>query len=1210
MFLRYALERILADIRAGNPIDPATLPDSADPFCARIYDEISERSAGAKQSDKGRLKSRIFQFLAVARQPLTIEELSDLLKADGVSLWQEEIRDLLMEVSRYLLSTGDGFKPCYDIVAEFVTKRILGEAGRALVHGVYCRSLASNSWRSRYNLHYYAWHLIKAGDIAGLVDLVRSDWIERHAEEFGLPAALEQTQSVVDTLVVAGPAQKAALFAAAEKYCDLLDAFRGDPKELIYLFEKDEPARVMSAIKAQRDPTLRAILLIGMAHLQSDSYNQLVALLDGMQELKRVMLQVETPQDWIRVPLMWTIFERREEWLALDSVTGEKRARPNENKVVELPNLTPVGPVRSRIPFFVRLLAALATPRSTYYLAVLFFAIVVFIGVDASVGRGSQGWLSRLSLRAYFEILAASIGFLILWLPAQWSVQRLLRGVKIDRLMFAVARYCGQEADVEKRKRTLDRLIRFANALVRAPIDRSSWEIFLPYLVIERVRLAKGDARSVATLVLASGGFGVQVTTALSRELRGLDRESITDVFREIRNQAYPGAEHVGTLTMMASLLDRVTEMDSFLSYLTFGIKTLGSEDRFNPVDLTQAILKAAPAAELGKLLLTSITSEPLQSHVHSWMFTSIKPWLSAPIDRFFRYPRPFSKFDSFIYFLTLLPLFVVTAPSLLIYYAPFVISFVFAGRIHDPYGLARKSSASTAAMSRSILSTLFVDTIGEPDFSVSTTLNRLRVPPNWILAPRSLRFIRETVYIQGILRQQIDENLQTTLSALSRRRIEYALLKNNLMGRELLPAVIGDRQLLNAVRKLPPAAIYQSGTIPSPSRDQAELQRALPLAPTLIDWGLVSMLSLALVMAWWIGVIWSMPNAPQSFWLFSFAYGGSVFLAICVVLSSIQHAYGLLAENYFGRLIMPKRSAGARALAYQLTLGAVFLVVFLSTDWSVLPVVRRMAANAGLLVPQWTTDDYLYPTLIPVLVVGLIVPSFIARWRGFGLLYPTKQQLWTQRLISAGVLLVVLSLLVVFTDVMLRRTSSAESLNFYHRGAEEDSAGHYDDALGSATKAIQFDPKRAENYRGRCITESNLRDFKHAEADCDKAIQLLRQASGGARIEGGATELVTALDTFSWTLLLAREPAEAAAQASEALNLDQSSLYAQEVLAIADLFIAKFEDAKTIVLNNRTAHFSDGRPFVDDVLDHFKKLREYGISIPEMNMIESLFAQ
>ena len=1030
MLLRYALERIAADTRAGRPVEVAALPDSAEPFCIDVYNDISEKTPNLQQPERGRQKARIFEFLTLAAEPLTIEEVRGLLQAEGQSLSLEDVRDLMMEMSQYLLSAEERFKPCYEIVAEFITSKILGESGRAATHKVFCRWLAQpNSQRLHYFLQHYAQHLIKAGDTVGLVDLGRSDWIERHAKEFGLPAALEQTKSVVNTLAEAGPVQREALFAAAERYSDLLDAFRGDPERLIDLIEKDEPARVISAIKAQRDPTLRASLLIGIAPIISGLRDRIVALMDGWQEFKRVRLQAESsarPRETIRALLICAIIDRRSEWLSADP-PGRDNTKCSEEKFVDVLKGVTIGTARKRIPFYCQLLVALATPRPTYYLVVLLNVALMFVGLSSVAQLLFQTSVLPRNVGLLASVVLAAA--LLFWLPLQWSIQKLLRRVKVGQLIFEVTRYCEHEKDVEKRKRRLDHLLRFAVSLVRVPLDRSSWESLLPYLAVERFRLTKGDALSGATLLLASGCFGANVTMALSNELQGLDSEAISEIFREVRSAAYPGAGHLGTLKMMASVLDRTTERESFFSYLTFAITTMASQGRLDePERQIDTILNMVASAELGKLLLSTLAPERPRSHVSfDNVYSRVYPWLPVPFDKLFGYPRPVSKFDCWIFVLSMIPAVAITTPTLLLYLAPWTIAGFFAGRLHDPYGLNRALSASTVARSRSILSTLFIEGIREPDFSLKVAWARImrgRIPLNWIVAPSSLRVIRETLYLQGILRQTVNEDLQTTLSSQSRRRIEYTLLKRNMIGRELLPSVIGDRQLLNAVKNLSPSVIYQAGKSPDPARDDVELRRALPLTPALLNFVLVSALSTTLVLAWWLAVMWIAP-APQSFWLFSFRYGGSALLGICLMLAASQHGYGILAASHFGRSIAPRRSIVSRAFAYQLTVGTAFLAVFLLTNWSVLPVMRCMAANAGLSVPQSTTSDYLYPVLISVLIVNLFVPSFIARWRGFGLLYPTKRQLWRQRLVSAGVLIVVLSLLVVFADLVLRQAWS-----------------------------------------------------------------------------------------------------------------------------------------------------------------------------------------
>jgi hypothetical protein len=99
---------------------------------------------------------------------------------------------------------------------------------------------------------------------------------------------------------------------------------------------------------------------------------------------------------------------------------------------------------------------------------------------------------------------------------------------------------------------------------------------------------------------------------------------------------------------------------------------------------------------------------------------------------------------------------------------------------------------------------------------------------------------------------------------------------------------------------------------------------------------------------------------------------------------STFQDAGEVLAE----RMILLISSLTTGVIATLLVGGGNYLVLRLlggspTPDWSV---------GGGL--SWWLL------LLCPFVVTNLLVPEFIARWRGAGLLYPTPAQLWRQRLL------------------------------------------------------------------------------------------------------------------------------------------------------------------------------------------------------------------
>ncbi len=130
--------------RDGLPlrVDLATLPVTLDGLFRAIHDQLSEREGGRQSTDGGRRKARLLQFLCLAREPLTVEQLSELTVADARPLLLGECRDRVEEMSQWILDTGGGrFKPWHQGIVDYVRGRVLGPEGCRQVEEAFCRWL-------------------------------------------------------------------------------------------------------------------------------------------------------------------------------------------------------------------------------------------------------------------------------------------------------------------------------------------------------------------------------------------------------------------------------------------------------------------------------------------------------------------------------------------------------------------------------------------------------------------------------------------------------------------------------------------------------------------------------------------------------------------------------------------------------------------------------------------------------------------------------------------------------------------------------------------------------------------------------------------------------------------------------------------------------------------------------------------------------------
>jgi WD40 repeat protein len=147
--------------RAAFTVDLAEVPATLEAVFDQIHDRLRESHDG-QPTARGLQRARLLHFLCQAREPLTLEQLTDLLAADGQPLLLGDCRDRVRELSPYLLDVGGGrFKPWHQGLTDHVRSRLLGAAGVRQVEAVFCRWLASGG--GRYALRHRVRHLLAAG---------------------------------------------------------------------------------------------------------------------------------------------------------------------------------------------------------------------------------------------------------------------------------------------------------------------------------------------------------------------------------------------------------------------------------------------------------------------------------------------------------------------------------------------------------------------------------------------------------------------------------------------------------------------------------------------------------------------------------------------------------------------------------------------------------------------------------------------------------------------------------------------------------------------------------------------------------------------------------------------------------------------------------------------------------------------------------------
>jgi WD40 repeat protein len=171
LFLQRAIDRLG---RTPGVLDLERLPANLEAFFRDIYNEIAERDGVRYATPEGRQKAKLLHLLCVAREPLDVEQLGELIALAGLPLLLEDCRDRLLEMSQFLLDVGENrFKPWHQGLVDFVRGQILGTAGVRQTEELFCTWLRRPAAQlGRYGLRYRVQHLLAAGRAEEVLELM------------------------------------------------------------------------------------------------------------------------------------------------------------------------------------------------------------------------------------------------------------------------------------------------------------------------------------------------------------------------------------------------------------------------------------------------------------------------------------------------------------------------------------------------------------------------------------------------------------------------------------------------------------------------------------------------------------------------------------------------------------------------------------------------------------------------------------------------------------------------------------------------------------------------------------------------------------------------------------------------------------------------------------------------------------------------------
>ena len=309
--------------------------------------------------------------------------------------------------------------------------------------------------------------------------------------------------------------------------------------------------------------------------------------------------------------------------------------------------------------------------------------------------------------------------------------------------------------------------------------------------------------------------------------------------------------------------------------------------------------------------------------------------------------------------------------------------------QIRDPYGLSMLPEGHDPAQWRQEIARVFAQSQIAP---------RLR----GLMAPLETSRIKESILAQSVIRKESPPG--PVDSPRMFRRVLDRLSRGHLLASrsELVLTCMGDRDLLKAATDLSGQAGRsgdQSGMDRTTEqkdqqdqKDRDQLHRILPLKSIGASYGLLIVLSFLGNLVW-LGALWSVAPSGVRTWLFP--YGLVEGLAISICCASVQCLPNAI---YLWDIVWR-----TRVIYYRILMCLVSPVII----WLIHQHVSDAAQSAGVAIPGsdygWSGLHLLIP-LIPILITNLLVPEWIAWWRGSCLLYPSDLRLRLSRLGSASV--------------------------------------------------------------------------------------------------------------------------------------------------------------------------------------------------------------
>ena len=892
-------------------------------------------------------------------------------------------------------SSGGGRRfSLHDLVYAYVTRAIPdAKQLHATLLAAYARKCPAG-WASGPNDGYFYQsvlrHALLARDLNCTTALIVNGFLDRKAELLGDPNALLDARLAAEALASAGPRHSEELITCANKYCALAQRIRNVPQAIEKYVRRGDVDSIVHAIEAETDTFRKGTLLLASGALLRDAGHSMAETFLERAEMLHDLLPNQTD-----VVSSHFTYETVSIVRALIATTTGTTV----NKQVGSAVTTRSGANRTTI-------REAHTPRE--WVPLLYAALVFVGGRQRTIfSVGAFGWIGIL------------VSLLLLWAPAQSREQGsstftflftmaylgpvvvLLCLFAIEALLLRYTKVAMQCVTDEllaecrlrkgaKRKGVVLRALRWHHLL--AGLEGIPWRIDLsnnPQLSQLAVQEfdQELDAGAAACWLFSTAELEPEVCEVLLDRLRQMPQEWSADVLRELILLVSGWRMREPVMRFAVALAERADDPEQLLGLMAIidpeGRNELAwdsdTEAKKSPRIDPVRVLTSCSAPFLARSAIAGLCRKktrlrnPIVESLRSVVFGVRARSLGTPVCRretlclaiLFLLPAVGSFFLLSLLYAGIGVLVITTRIAAPLFF-----------RLHDPYDVRHVLALTSDRQCRRKI------------------LEQIERHVSWLAFP-SRTFV-STIVAQSILRDdQFDLSalpaavIRRSLALLSRRGLLAGLgpvVLHTMKSRPLLASVSSMR------RRISKSIGKKTVDL---TKDRQQLCSVLPLESAWRNFGLVSGLSLVLTILTCAGLILLPARMPDSLAVGLAAMG---WLIVGNGLAALQHlrvardsrdSVEHSVENTFLRLVL----VGTACLAvFFIAVGLEWLI---NTSVIAETQIREFVEQRRL--SYWSSVLWLQ-IVSPLLVVNVIVPELIARWRGIGLLYPNKGRLLLRR--------------------------------------------------------------------------------------------------------------------------------------------------------------------------------------------------------------------